>query len=141
MKVVQYLEASLELFYQVYTINETEEEEEAAIAVPTPEITADYVVYPPVNYPITKNAGGNVTLLLIDIDGTMVTSMSGELAEKDANDWIFFGPVPEKLNSYKEKGWTIALVSNQSEWSKKTDNIKSLNIGFGQPVVSARLGN
>ena len=25
--------------------------------------------------------------------------------------------------------------------NKKTDNIKSLNIGFGQPVVSARLGN
>jgi DNA 3'-phosphatase len=103
---------------------EEEEEAAAAVAIPTPEITADYVVYPAVNYPAAKNAKGNVNLLLVDIDGTIITSKSGELAAKDANDWIFLGPIPEKLNSYKEKGWTIVLVSNQSEWSKKTDTIK-----------------
>jgi bifunctional polynucleotide phosphatase/kinase len=102
---------------------EEDEEGEDEEGIPTPEITANYVVYPG-SSPATKNAEGNVKLLLVDVDGTMITSKSGKRWAQDANDWIFLGPIPEKLNTYKKNGWTIALVSNQSEWPKKTEQIK-----------------
>jgi DNA 3'-phosphatase len=103
---------------------EEEEEGEEEWTPPDPEITDKYVVYPSTNCPVKKNAGGNATLLLFDVDGTLVTSKKGRRYALDADDWIFLGDVPKVLNEFKEAGWTIALVSNQADWSKKTDQIR-----------------
>jgi bifunctional polynucleotide phosphatase/kinase len=101
-----------------------EEEEETPEPLPTPEITDKYVVYPATKYPVVKNADGNMNLLLFDVDGTLITSKSGRPWAKDANDWIFLGNVPDVLNEFKKAGWMIALISNQSNWSKKTEEVK-----------------
>jgi DNA 3'-phosphatase len=106
------------------TEGEEEEEEESPTPLPTPEITDKYVLYPATNSPIVKNANGNATLLLFDVDGTLITSKKGRRYALDADDWIFLGDVPEVLNKFKNAGWTIALISNQSDWSKKTEQIK-----------------
>jgi bifunctional polynucleotide phosphatase/kinase len=103
---------------------EEEGEEEEEKTVPKPEITDKYVIYPS-TAPVTKDADGNIGLVLFDVDGTLIASKSGNmLAAKDANDWIFLGDVPGVLNGWKEAGWVVGLISNQAEWSKKTDQIK-----------------
>jgi bifunctional polynucleotide phosphatase/kinase len=56
-------------------------------------------------------------VFLIDLDGTLITSKSGRRWAQDADDWLFLGPVPAILNDLHRKGWTIALVSNQSDWT------------------------
>jgi bifunctional polynucleotide phosphatase/kinase len=105
--------------------DEAEEAEEAdEKAVPEPEITDKYVVYPS-TAPVAKDADGNIGLVLFDVDGTLITSKSGNLlAAKDANDWIFLGDIPGVLNNWKEAGWEVGLISNQADWSKKTVEIK-----------------
>lgn len=55
-------------------------------------------------------------LFLIDIDGTIITSKSGRRWAADADDWVFLGPVSQTLENLRKQGWTVALVSNQSDW-------------------------
>ena len=56
-------------------------------------------------------------VFLMDVDGTLITSKSGRRSALNENDWLFLGPIPDVLNELHTKGWTIALVSNQSDWS------------------------
>jgi bifunctional polynucleotide phosphatase/kinase len=56
-------------------------------------------------------------VFLMDVDGTLVTSKSGRRWAQDENDWMFLGPIPAVLQELHTKGWTIVLVSNQSEWT------------------------
>lgn len=55
-------------------------------------------------------------LALFDVDGTLVLSKTGRRWAADADDWIFAGPIPAVLKRYHDDGYTVALVSNQSEW-------------------------
>lgn len=56
-------------------------------------------------------------VFLIDLDGTLITSKSGHRSAQDADDWMFLGPVHATLDELKKGGWTIVLVSNQSDWT------------------------
>jgi bifunctional polynucleotide phosphatase/kinase len=56
-------------------------------------------------------------VFLMDLDGTLITSKSGRRSALDANDWLFLGPIPSVLNELHRQGWTIALISNQSDWT------------------------
>jgi len=60
---------------------------------------------------------GSKRLYLIDVDGTIVTSASGRRWASSADDWIFLGPVPSKLQQLHTEGWTVALITNQSAWN------------------------
>ena len=92
--------------------------------MPETEVTDKYVIYPS-TAPVAKDAEGNIGLVLFDVDGTLIASKSGNmLAAKDANDWIFLGDIPGVLNNWKEAGWEVGLISNQGDWSKKTEQIK-----------------
>jgi bifunctional polynucleotide phosphatase/kinase len=61
-------------------------------------------------------SASNIGLYLIDIDGTMITSKSGRRWAADAEDWTWLGDVPATLRRLAEEGWTVALISNQSDW-------------------------
>jgi DNA 3'-phosphatase len=64
--------------------------------------------------------GATAKLFLIDVDGTLITSKSGQFVAKDEKDWIFFGGIAAKLEGLHKEGWTVALISNQSEWKKNS---------------------
>lgn len=68
--------------------------------------------------PIVK--GAETKLFLIDVDGTLITSKTGRRWATNANDWIFLGS-PRILNRLKTEGWTVALITNQSEWKLSPD--------------------
>ena len=63
----------------------------------------------------------STSLYLLDIDGTLVTSKSGRRWAADASDWIFLGDVTGTLRRLHEEGWTVALVTNQSDWKVSPD--------------------
>ena len=77
-------------------------------------MTDKYVLYTSIGQPIK----GSTKLFLIDVDGTLITSKSGQFVAKDEKDWIFFGGIAAKLEALHKEGWLIALISNQSEWKK-----------------------
>jgi len=56
------------------------------------------------------------------VDGTLVTSKSGQLWAQNEKDWIFLGDVPGTLDRLHKEGWTIALVSNQATWNANAAN-------------------
>ena len=66
--------------------------------------------------PTTADNTGKSKLYLLDIDGTLVTSVSGRRWAADQNDWIFVGPVEATLNKLHDEGWIVALITNQSDW-------------------------
>lgn len=66
-------------------------------------------------------AGKSTSLYLLDIDGTLVTSKSGRRWATDASDWIFLGDVTGTLRRLHEEGWTVALITNQSDWKVSPD--------------------
>jgi bifunctional polynucleotide phosphatase/kinase len=58
-------------------------------------------------------------LALFDLDGTLITSKSGKIWAENGDDWVFRGNVPAILQRYAEGGWTVAIITNQSEWSRE----------------------
>ena len=64
----------------------------------------------------TQVAQSTGRLYLIDIDGTMITSKSGRRWAADAEDWTWIGDVPATLRHLADEGWTVALITNQSDW-------------------------
>lgn len=57
-------------------------------------------------------------LVLFDVDGTLIVSKSGRRWATDADDWIWSSPyVLSMLNKYHTNDWTVALITNQSEWT------------------------
>jgi bifunctional polynucleotide phosphatase/kinase len=62
--------------------------------------------------------GQPLRLALFDLDGTLITSKSGKRWAADGTDWVFMGGTPDILKRYAMEGWTIVIVSNQSEWSR-----------------------
>jgi bifunctional polynucleotide phosphatase/kinase len=60
--------------------------------------------------------GRPLRIALFDLDGTLIQSKSGKRWAADGNDWVFMGDVPGTLQRYATEGWTIAIVTNQSEW-------------------------
>jgi DNA 3'-phosphatase len=57
-------------------------------------------------------------IALFDLDGTLIVSKSGKRWAADGDDVVFRGPVPAVLQRYATEGWTVAIVSNQSEISR-----------------------
>ena len=57
-------------------------------------------------------------IALFDLDGTLVVSKSGKRWAADGDDVIFRGPVPAVLRRYATEGWTVVIVTNQSEMSR-----------------------
>jgi bifunctional polynucleotide phosphatase/kinase len=65
-------------------------------------------------------------IALFDIDGTLVLSRSGRRWAQDAEDWIWSSPaVPNYMDSMWREGWTVALMTNQSQWSKDSATPKA----------------
>jgi bifunctional polynucleotide phosphatase/kinase len=61
----------------------------------------------------------NNRIALFDVDGTLILSKSGRRFGSDAGDWVFASNnVVSHLNSLNQAGWIVALVSNQSDWTK-----------------------
>ncbi len=70
-------------------------------------------------FPTTATTALKSRIALFDLDGTLILSKSGRRFGSDGNDWIFANSgVPAHLAALSEAGWTVALVSNQSEWSR-----------------------
>ncbi len=66
-------------------------------------------------------------IALFDVDGTLITSKSGRKWAADAEDWIYLSPtIPTILNEYRKMGWIVALISNQSDWTKSDAPKKKL---------------
>lgn len=66
-------------------------------------------------------------IALFDVDGTLITSKSGRKWAVDEEDWIYLSPtIPDVLNEYRKMGWVVALVSNQSDWTKSAAPQKKL---------------
>ena len=65
----------------------------------------------------TRSTSPLLRLALFDLDGTLIASKSGRRWAKDADDWVFKGDVAGVFRSRAADGWTIAIVTNQSEWS------------------------
>lgn len=82
-----------------------------------------YSLFPAVGNP---EDGKDIKLFLMDIDGTLITSRTGRRWAADATDWIFLGDVQATLERLRTEGWTIALVSNQSDWIHAAAKIESL---------------
>ncbi len=54
---------------------------------------------------------------LTDLDGTLAASASGRLFSQSVEDTVFFHGTREFINKYKELGYTILIVSNQSNYN------------------------
>lgn len=55
-------------------------------------------------------------ILILDLDGTLITRANGKnpsYNDKDPYNWEFLGDVPEMLNKYKKKKYTIFILTNQ----------------------------
>jgi DNA 3'-phosphatase len=63
-------------------------------------------------------AEGPVKLALFDLDATLIHSKSGRRWASDGDDVVLVGPVAASLQRYATEGWTVAIVTNQFEWSK-----------------------
>lgn len=61
----------------------------------------------------------NGRIALFDLDGTLITSKSGRKWAQNETDWIWLTQsVPSQLDEYFRAGWTVALITNQSEWDR-----------------------
>lgn len=63
-------------------------------------------------------SGLPMRIALFDLDGTLITSKRGKRWAADNDDWIFQGDVPGVLQRCATEGWRVAIVTNQSEWTK-----------------------
>lgn len=62
-----------------------------------------------------------------DYDWTLVHPKAGKIFPKDVNDWVWmFENIPEILKDYYDKGYTIAIFTNQSKVWKLEQLQKSL---------------
>jgi len=70
-------------------------------------------------------ASGPLKLFLTDLDGTLVVSKAGRRIATE--DWVFVDPhIPAQLQKKADEGWTVGIVTNQSEWSKKPEASKKI---------------
>jgi DNA 3'-phosphatase len=77
---------------------------------------ASYVFTPPGACGIPE---GPVKIALFDLDGTLITSRRGHKWARTAEDCLFLTPsVCPMLRKYNEKGWVVAIITNQAEWHK-----------------------
>ena len=89
-------------------------------------------------------------LAVLDLDGTLIVRMNGsdpKRIDNDPNNWIFFGPIPQKIQELKDDGWTTCIVTNQSRCTKevyqKIENVRlSLeSINGWSPIILIATGN
>lgn len=68
---------------------------------------------------------GSPKLFLTDLDGTLVVSKAGRRIA--TTDWTFVDPhIPATLQKKATEGWTVAIVTNQSEWTKKPEAMQKI---------------
>jgi DNA 3'-phosphatase len=84
--------------------------------------------------PLTKldAKSDKYNIALFDMDGTLTTSASGRnfvVEGGDPDDWVYLGYVIDRLQSYKDEDWIVAIVSNQAKYNKtigeKFESIRS----------------
>tara|TARA_Y100000768_G_scaffold342469_1_gene287594 strand:- start:1326 stop:2444 length:1119 start_codon:yes stop_codon:yes gene_type:complete len=88
---------------------------------------------------LLDKAGSKVKLATFDLDYTIIKTKSGKKFPVDSNDWEFLNNVITKITTYKEKGYLIALFTNQSKL-KDPANV----VGFKEKIeniVEALGGN
>jgi bifunctional polynucleotide phosphatase/kinase len=79
------------------------------------------------SYYVFPGSTSKKQIALFDVDGTLVISKSGRRWAASESDWIFLGPsIPSVLNKFHQDGWTVALVSNQSDWTKSDEAHKKM---------------
>jgi bifunctional polynucleotide phosphatase/kinase len=70
-------------------------------------------------YPNTDALMPMGSVALYDLDGTLIVSKSGRRWAEDADDWVWAHPlVPTCIQARRELGVVVALVSNQSDWTR-----------------------
>jgi D-glycero-D-manno-heptose 1,7-bisphosphate phosphatase len=52
-------------------------------------------------------------LIILDVDGTLVTTASGATFRKTADDWQWLPGRIDRLNALRQQGVTLALATNQ----------------------------
>lgn len=65
--------------------------------------------------------------LLLDLDGTIIQTKSGDTFPKDENDWKFKARTLEKIKRYYKDNYKIIIVTNQ----------RGINLGFVNPIQFA----
>jgi bifunctional polynucleotide phosphatase/kinase len=61
-----------------------------------------------------------------DIDGTIITTQSGNVFPKDFNDWkIAFNEVPGKLKQLHNDGYKIVCLTNQAAIGQGSLNVEN----------------
>lgn len=66
--------------------------------------------------------------LFLDLDGTIITTVSGDKFPKDVNDWKFNGRILEVLEIFAKKGFRICIVTNQGGIEKGLVRESEINI-------------
>ncbi|KAK7608079.1 polynucleotide kinase 3 phosphatase-domain-containing protein [Phyllosticta paracitricarpa] len=80
-------------------------------------------------------ASGPRRIAIFDLDGTLITPASGNKFGRDASDWKWWHTgVPTTLRELHEKGYLVAIVSNQSGL-----NVNSKAAGKAPKADSKRL--
>lgn len=51
--------------------------------------------------------------LFLDLDGTIITTRSGETFPKTIDDWKFLPNVLNKIKFYSDEGYIVCIVTNQ----------------------------
>jgi DNA 3'-phosphatase len=64
-------------------------------------------------------------LAMFDIDYTLITPKNGKNPyslhqETDSHNYVYLGPIFDKFKALKNKGYTIALITNQMYWNRAT---------------------
>jgi bifunctional polynucleotide phosphatase/kinase len=71
----------------------------------------------------TNDFVGGSKVAMFDMDGNLIKTKSGKTHAKGAADWVWWHDcVPAKLREYHDKGYVLAIATNQSGISSGTTN-------------------
>ena len=74
-----------------------------------------------------------------DIDGTLITTMSGKVFPTDINDWkILYSEVPGRLKKFIADGYKLVFITNQAGIAKGKMSVEQFQIKISN--ILARLG-
>ena len=85
------------------------------------------------------NEEGKEKVAAFDIDGTLITTMSGRVFPTDINDWkILYSEVPGKLKQLVSQGFKLVLITNQAGIAKGKLTVDQFQLKMSN--LLARLG-
>jgi len=87
----------------------------------------------------TAGTEGREKIAAFDIDGTLITTMSGKVFPTDINDWkILFSQVPGKLKALSSQGFKLVFITNQAGIAKGKLTVEQFQLKMSN--LLARLG-